>query len=598
MDNNAKGGWKAFSNVGLDRKSALRRIKKAEVATTRHAHRFLVSRLSNARVVRKEVSIWMALMGLMIAGMGVQFGFSQQGYMRDAPARGGIYSEAVAGPVTSLNPLYASSSAEVSFSRLVFSSLYNYDSKGYLHQDLATSLTPEQNGTVYKVTIRKDAKWSDSKPLTAKDVVFTINLIKNPATRSSLRVNWMDVTAKALDDHTIEFKLPGAYAAFPYALTFPVLPLHVLLNVNAGALRESEFSRSPIGSGPFEFKLLQQADSITNYQAVHLAANDAYYGGRPKLNQFELYAYANEDDIRVALKSGEVNGAADIDDVKAEDIGKLYRTVNAPVASGVYALFNNTNPILSDAKVRKALQVGTDMKKIRKAVGGKVLPLSLPFIDGQITGAPDIPQLDMARAAVGLDEAGWRLNGTVRYKDNRPLQLTITTTKNKQYQTAAAELAKQWEGLGVKATVNSIDAANISTQFVQTVLQQRNFDVLVYELAIGADPDVYAYWHSSQGGMNASGYNFTNYSNKTADAALASARSRADAALRNDKYVAFAKQWLDDVPALGLYQPVLEYVVNKNNIALNKDSKLILAADRYSNVIDWSVESKAVYKTP
>lgn len=598
MDNNAKGGWRAFSSVGFDRKSALRRLKKAEVATTRHAHRFLLSRLSNARLVRKEVSVWMLLMGLMIAGMGVQFGFSQQGYMRVAPAQGGTYSEAVLGPVTSLNPLYASSSAEVSFSRLAFSSLYSYDNKGYLRKDLATGLASEQNGAVYKVTIRKDAKWSDGQALTAKDVVFTINLIKNPATRSSLRVNWADVGVKATDDYTIEFKLPAAYAAFPYALTFPVVPLHVLVNVNAGALRESTFSHSPVGSGPFEFKLLQQADTITNYQAVHLVANNNYYGGTPKLGQFELYAYANQDDIRAALKSSQVNGAADVENVKSEDITDTYTTLNAPIASGVYALFNNTNPVLGDAKVRKALQVGTDMGKVRKAVGGKVLSLSLPFIDGQITGAPAVPAFDVARAAAGLDDAGWKLNGTVRYKEGRPLQLTITTTKNIQYQAAASELAKQWEALGVKVSVSSIDAANISTQFVQNVLQQRNFDVLVYELAIGADPDVYAYWHSSQGGANASGYNFTNYSNKNADAALASARSRADAALRNAKYAAFAKQWVEDAPALGLYQPVLEYVVNKNNVAVDKGAKLILPSDRYSNVIDWSVESGMVYKTP
>lgn len=598
MDNNAKGGWKAFSGAGFDRKSALRRLKKAEVGATRHAHRFLLSRLSNARLVRREVTIWMALMGLMIAGMGVQFAFSQQGFMEAAAAQGGVYSEAVTGPVTTLNPLYATTSAEVSFSRLAFSSLYTYDEKGFLRQDLATSLSPEQNNTIYKVTIRKDAKWSDGQPLNAKDVVFTINLIKNPATRSALRVNWADVAVRAVDNYTIEFKLPTAYAAFPYALTFPVVPLHVLVNINAGALRESAFSRSPIGSGPFEYKLLQQADAITNYQAIHLVANRDYYGGTPKLDQFELYAYANEDDIRAALRAGEVNGAADVENVQPEDLGGIYKTVNAPLASGVYALFNNTNPVLSDSKVRKALQVGTDMKKIRKAVGGKVLALSLPFIDGQIPGAPAVPPLDMAQAAVSLDEAGWKLNGPVRYKDSRPLQLTITTTKNKQYQKAAAELAKQWEALGVKVTVSSIDAANISTQFIQNILQQRNFDVLVYELAIGADPDVYAYWHSSQGGMNASGYNFANYSNKNADAALSSARSRADTALRNAKYLAFTKQWVEDAPALGLYQPVLEYVVNKNNVAVESDTKLILPSDRYANILDWSVESDTVYKTP
>lgn len=598
MDNNAKGGWKAFSGVGFDRKSALRRLKKAEVVTTRHANRFLLSRLNNARMVRKEVSIWMALMGVMIAGMGVQFGFSQKGFMQAAPSQGGIYSEAVTGPVTTLNPIYATTSAEVSFSRLVFSSLYVYDTEGFLRQDLATSLSADQNSTVYKLTIRKDAKWTDGQALTARDVVFTINLIKNPATRSSLRVNWTDVAVKAVDDYTVEFKLPAPYAAFPYALTFPVVPLHILANINAGALRESAFSRSPIGSGPFEFKLLQQADSITDYQAIHLVANRNYYGGAPKLGQFELYAYANEDAIRGALHAGAVNGAADIENVQADDLKTTYKTINAPLASGVYALFKNDSLVLADAKVRRALQIGTDMKKIRKAVGGKVLPLSLPFIEGQIPGAPVAPPLDMARAAIGLEEAGWKLNGAVRYKDGRPLQLTITTTKNKQYQNAAAELAKQWEGLGVKVSVSSIDAANISTQFIQNILQQRNFDVLVYELAIGADPDVYAYWHSSQGGMNASGYNFSNYSNKNADAALSSARSRVDAALRNAKYVAFAKQWVDDAPALALYQPVLEYVVNKNNRAIRNDTKLILPSDRYANVTDWSVESDTVYKTP
>lgn len=542
----------------------------------------------------------MLLMGIMIAGMGVQFAFAQTGYMVTAPAPGGTYSEAVLGPITSLNPLYASSSAEVSFSRLVFSSLYSYDNTGTLRQDLATSLSSTKNGTVYTVTLRKDAMWSDGSPLTAGDVVFTIDLIKNPATRSPLRVNWADVNVRAIDSYTVEFTLPVAYAAFPHALTFPVLPAHILADVNAGALRESTFSRSPIGSGPFAFSLLQPADTITKYQAIHLVANPYYYGGRPKLDQFELYAYANQADIRAALQAGEVNGAADLENVQKSDLGASYTTVNAPIASGVYALLNNTNPILSDSTVRKALQIGTDMNKVRAAVGGRVLPLYLPFLDGQVPGSPPPPQLNMAQAAVMLDNDGWKLDSTrtTRYKDGRPLQLVITTTRDQQFQAAANELAHQWASLGVKVTVSSIDAANISTQFIQNVLQQRNFDVLVYELAIGADPDVFAYWHSSQGGANTSGYNFSNYANANSDAILSTARTNVDPALRNAKYVAFAKQWLSDAPALGLYQPELEYVVSKNSTALKSGAKLILASDRYSNVVDWTVNTGLVYKTP
>ncbi len=598
MDNNKQGGWNSFRGIGFDKRAVLRRIKKAELASTRHARRFLLGRLENAKLVRKEISLWAILVGLIIAGMGVQLGMSQQGYMTTAPKSGGTYAEAMLGPLTSLNPLYASSSAETSLGRLVFSSLYNYDSTGRLHQDLATKLSVGDGGKTYTLSIRKDAKWHDGEPLTAKDIAFTVNLIKNPASRAAaLRMNWVDVTVRAVDDYTVEFKLPAISAAFPHALTFPVLPVHILANVNAGALRESPFSQAPVGSGPFEFKLLQRADAITNHEVVHLVANEKYYGGRPKLDQFEIYAYSNQADIRTALKGNEINGAVDVSNVTADDIKGNYAVAAAPLDTGVYAIFNNLNPILSNQKVRKALQVGTDYAKVRQVAGGQVQPLSLPFIDNQIWGdVPKLPALNTAQAAVMLDDAGWKLNGAVRYKDSTPLALTITTTKDPQYIAAAGELKQQWESLGVKANVLTVDATSVSAGFVQNVLQARNFDVLVYQLLIGADPDVYAYWYSSQIGQ--SGFNFANYSNKNADAALASARSRSEPELRNAKYVAFARQWLEDAPSLALYRPVVEYVSNKNDSAVMPNTQLVSMTDRYSNILYWSVGTESVYKTP
>lgn len=598
MEDDKKGGWSRLTNVSFDRKATLRRLKKAELSSTRHARRFLFERLENIKLVRREVAMWAALMGLMIAGMGLQFGLSQRGYMELAPKSGGTYSEASLGPINTLNPLYATTSSEVSFSRLVFSSLYNYDAKGYLRRDIASKITAEQDGKIYKVSLRKDAVWHDGEKLTAKDVVFTVNLIKNPATRSPLRINWVDVSVRAVDDYTVEFTLPAAYAAFPYSLTFPILPLHVLVDINAGALRESTFSSSPIGSGPFKFNLLQRSDAIINHEVVHLVANKDYYGGRPRLDQFEIYSYKTQDDIRTAVKGREVNGAVDIANVATSELGSTYQVISAPVASGVYAIFNNKNTILADAAVRKALQLGTDVAKVREAAGGKVKELDLPYISSQVPGSEKLtaPTTDTTQAKSMLEGAGWKLNDLVRYKDGKPLSLSITTTKDSQYISSAEELARQWKALGLQVTINSMDSSSVSSGFVQNVLQARNFDVLVYELAIGADPDVYAYWHSSQ--TTASGYNFANYTNRNADAALASARSRSEVSLRNAKYIAFAEQWLSDAPSIALYQPVLEYVTNKSNVSLNAQSNLILPTDRYAQVGDWSVESGMVYKTP
>src|SRR5690606_16960206 len=141
--------------------------------------------------------------------------------------KGGTYAEAVTGQIDTLNPLYASTEAEVSVSRLLFSSLYTFDTAGKLSESLAQSMDVDESGKIYTVKIRSDVIWHDGRELTAKDVAFTINLIKKPATMSPLRINWQDVEVRVIDDTTVEFRLPALYAAFPHALTFAVLPSHI-----------------------------------------------------------------------------------------------------------------------------------------------------------------------------------------------------------------------------------------------------------------------------------------------------------------------------------------------------------------------------------
>ena len=150
--------------------------------------------------------------------------------------------------------------------------------------------------------------------------------------------------------------------------------------------------------------------------------------------------------------------------------------------------------------------------------------------------------------------------------------------------------------MGKVVSTNVVDPQDPSVNFVQNVLQARNYDVLLYELVIGADPDVYAYWHSSQ--IGASGYNFANYANVAADAALASARSRLEPELRNAKYKSFASDWIEDAPAVGLYQSVVNYVSNVHVHSIDPSARLVSSSDRFANVLYWSVNERQVYKTP
>lgn len=590
--------FEKLRRLRINRKRLSRSMKKAEGVSTRHARRFVLKRVDNIRKVSREITLWLLLVGAMIAGIGFQVYGSQSGYIATAPASGGTYAEGVVGQINSLNPLYSASDAEESIRQLVFSSLYKYDTTGHLLPDLATGMKISNKNRTYTVSLRTDASWQDKTPVTAQDVVFTINLIKDPATLSPLRVNWTNISVRAVDSRTVEFTLPAVYAAFPEALTFSILPEHLLSSIAPGIMRESTYSQAPIGSGPFSFDFLQAASGSDNAQTVHLIANKNYYGGAPLLDRFEIHSYFDQNSLAAAVKNNEVNGAAGLPpSLLLSAKQTTYRKVPQPIDTGVYLLLNNTNPILRDVKVRKALQLATDTTAIRNQLGDSALPLGLPFLDGQLTG--DVPKADaynQKKAADLLDQAGWKLVNGTRVNGKQTLKITITTTKDARYESTMNAVLKQWSGLGIDVQSNEVDASSVSSRFVQDVLQSRNFDVLLYELAIGADPDVFAYWHSSQIGI--SGFNFTSYSNARSDDNLSSARMRLEPALRNLKYIQFARQWLADVPAIGLYQPVEEYVVSNDATSVLPGSKLVTLADRYANILDWSVANRSVYKTP
>lgn len=599
MGEDEKKGWRQFQKVSFDSKRFSKRVKKAEGATIRHARKFITTRLDNIRSVRRHVIGWLLLVGVMIVAVGAQFMWFRDSYQLAGAAPGGTYAEAALGPIETLNPLYATSSAEISASRLMFSSLYTYDTTGHLHGDLAESIQAQPGATVYTVSLRSDARWHDGAQLTAKDVVFTVNLIKNPETRSPLRINWRDIGIEAKDDTTVEFKLPATYAAFPTALTFPILPEHILKDVAPGAVRENTFSRAPVGSGAFSFRLLQSASGEAQHKVVHMIANERYYNQAPKVNRFEIHAYDTQESIVRALRTGEVGAASDITGVDISQVDTHnYEIANQPINSGVYALLNTTSPLLRERGIRKALQIGTDTQAVRDSIGISVPALNTPFVAGQVRGMEEVvtPQYDPVKAGAILDAEGWVLQDGVRQKGERKLALTVMTTKNEQYEKAIDALASQWRRLGITVQTSVVDPNDPSINFVQDTLQTRNYDVLLYELFIGADPDVYAYWHSSQ--TVQSGYNFANYTNKVADDALASARSRLEPDLRALKYVTFARQWVEDAPAIGLYQATSEYAYNKHIRSIDASSKLVSSYDRYANVLDWSVNQRSVYKTP
>ena len=574
------------------------RVKHAEGATQRHASRFILRRIENVRLVMTEIMIWLAAIALLIAGLGIQYSWNSQGSKKDGAKSGGVYVEGVIGNISTLNPLLAASEPEQAVSRLLFSSLYNYDVTGALHTDLAESMTVKDD-KVYTIKLR-NAAWHDGKKLTAEDVVYTINLIKNPQVRSPLRVNWLDISARAIDDSTVEFMLPAVYAGFSHALTFPVIPKHILQTVSPSSMREADFSSNPVGSGPFAVKRVQTSESTSSTDVVRMEPNTKYYGAVSTLSRLELRAYGNESLLVKAVNSGEVSAASGLSLSAADNIkSKQYSTKHWLLNKGVYLLMNNRSQTLQDARVRQALRYATDTSSIRATVGDNVARLDTPILQSQIAQKlPAAPDYSLDKAKALLKEAGWTYNqGQWKGKDGRPLAVAVTTSSGRDEDKKIVDaLKQQWSKLGVDVQLREIDTSSTTTSFVQSVLQPRDYDALLYELELGADPDVFAYWHSSQ--ASASGYNFANYSNRTVDNDLVGGRSRTNSALRAAKYIQFVNQWLNDAPAIGLYQSVGSYVLNNGASIVEPRGSLNTMNDRYADVTTWSTGRASVYKTP
>ena len=585
-----KPRWRERIELKKRSRGIKRHARKVEGATVRHARRFLVNRWDKISEIRLHIIIWLGGVGLLIGLVGLQMIWFQRGYVTAAPVSGGTYAEAVRGPIETLNPLYATTPAELAAAQLLFSSLYSVDASGHLRADVAASMVNDSDKT-FTVKMRKDVRWHDGQNLTADDVVFTVGLMKSPAVRSVMTGSWQGINVQKIDEYTVQFSLPASYAAFPQAMTFAIVPEHLLKAVNPSSLRESSFSSSPLGSGAFDLRLLQVVNQATGRKIVHMDANDSYYGGRPRLDHFQLHSYGDDDSVGQALRTGEVGAASDVPSEIAYTLdNKRYDTVIKPTNSGVYALFNYTQPILKDAAVRKALLVGTNTDALRKQLFGNPKQLYLPFVSGQVPGTEAIapPAFNKEEAGKLLDTAGWTLQNGVRTKGAEKLHLRVVTRKNSDYETVLRVLVGQWRSLGIQVDSQTYGIS----EFTQDVLQLRNYDVLLDELVIGGDPDVFAYWHSR--GL----LNLTGYGNQLSDDLLASARARSDPALRAVKYTAFARQWLSDVPAIGLYQSNFVYVHSKMTKAIENDEAIVSSDEHYANVRYWTAEKGTVYRTP
>ncbi|MBC7746788.1 hypothetical protein H7Y40_02270 [Pedobacter sp.] len=599
MEEPPSQNWRRFTRLRPDRKRIKRSAKKIEVATLKHAHTFIIRRWDNVKDVRQFALSWVVLIGLLIAVSGLQMLAYQRAFSQVVPVSGGTFAEGVAGPLETINPLFASTSAEKSASALVFSGLLSYDKQNSLRGEVASSWRIEKEGRRYVVDMKQNVTWHDGAPVTAEDVVFTVGLMKNKLTNadSSLYNSWSGIIVTKLSQYSVAFDLPAPNAPFPHALTFGLIPKHLLNDIRPESLREATFSRSPIGSGPFVFNRLQLIDPDQDRVVLYLNANLKYVRGAPKLDRFQLHVYKDAERIKTAFMTSEINAAtglssSDLAHIKEANPNAILP--NTSIYDGLYALLRTDSPILQDIKVREALRLGTNRNAIIAKLQGNGELLDGPLLPEHFASLKNKkqPAFDSKAAGEKLDQAGWALQNNKRIKDGQLLTLTVVASRTGDYPVILEEITAQWKALGI-----TLDTQLVAPETIQqNVVIPRAYDVLINDLVLGVDPDVYAYWHSSQAGPR--GLNLSNYKSQIADEALQSAHSRSETNLRQPKYETFVDTWLKDVPAIALYKPYLSYVTTATAVTMPINSIVADREGRYRNIEYWTIDKATNYKTP
>lgn len=510
------------------------------------------------------------------------------------PAAGGTFVEGVVGRPYSLNPLLSDPyPVDREITNLIFDGLVSYDETGQVIPALAESWSVSEDGLTITFNLRDGLKWHDGQPVTTADVAFTYGLMQDenfpgPAALKSL---WQSVTIEAQDERTISFTTPQPYSPFFEAVTRGILPAHLLDDIDVAGLASIPFNQSPIGTGPF---MVQAGQDWRNTGRLRLTPDPAHWREGTQIGDLEFRFFTTSDQLLDAFLAGEIHGinrlpATMTTEVAAESSARIFTSTSPRYSALFFNMSESGHPSLKTKEVRQALAYAIDREALIDSVlNGQGIVFEGPYLPNTWAARPDL----MTRyshqpetAATLLDAAGWAGSGT-RTREGQPLTLRLVALDDPEQTAVADEIIRQLANVGIDAQLTLASEPDSLRQ----LLAERNFDIVLAEVAPPDDPDLYDFW--SQEAM-IKGQNFGGWNNRRASEALEAGRQLFLQGERALYYEAFLRQFDADLPAFTLYQHVSTYVLS-DRVNQAEIGRVRQPRDRYTTLPQWFLNYRDV----
>ena len=458
-----------------------------------------------------------------------------------------------------LNPLIQTQFSENYIDEALFSSLTVLDERGEVTPDLAERVPTRENGGVSRdgrtITyhLRAGVKWHDGVPLTADDVVFTFEKMRDPATGFAASSTYDPVdSVSAPNPLTVVVRLRKPWAdavgeLFVNGQFASIVPRHVL--ERSRDIKTDPFGGHPVGSGPYVFKGWARDGELV------LVANPNYFRGKPAIAELRIQFVPDSETLAIKLRTGELDFVPGVNAGALPTIvqNKKLRVVESPTESLTYLTYRVDRGLFADRAVRQAFSDAVDRNAIaQKAFLGHAQPaaeLVPPW--SQFAALTTPPRRDLRAARDLLERDGWHVGSDgIRMKNGRPLHAVLTTIAgSRPGAIAAVMLQAAWRSMGADVGIRPVQV-NVLYAPSTGIAARGDFTFMLNGEGFSAGADRGEILVSTS--LPPQGTNYARYRDAEIDRAIERERTTLDVSGRKRAFAAIARRVAIDEPYLPL----------------------------------------------
>ena len=469
--------------------------------------------------------------------------------------------------ITSLSPLNPSVFGSNDILDLVYMHLHRIDPiTGKMKPELASSWEFSEDLSSIIYYLRDDIKWSDGQPVTAEDVVYTYDIMKDPKTNypNIARLRFIKEVS-LIGPNAVKFTFDRVYADLLTDSDLMIIPKHVY------AAAPADFgTKTIVCNGPYKVKEWSYGSVLV------LEANDVYYRGKPPLDEIDIVYYSDPGKMISDFSNGDLDMVMNLTPSMAKSVEKNQNIVidSRPGNSYLYIGWNLLNPNLKDKDIRKAISKSINTKRILDDIYVGMGSISLGPIPPSSWGYSDAIEAikyNLPEARRMLESKGFEDRNRNNYFDQGRGDFTlniITNIENPDRVRILDYIAEDLKALGIRVNARKLDTRS----FIEALVK-RDFDGFIMGWSVEEKIDPTIYWNSEPAKGK---FNFIGYKNPVVDSLIEDGVAMLNRKRAKEVWSQFQSIVYDDQPYTFLVVPNIIAAAHKR--VKGSDHGVVLAS--------------------